>query len=461
MDREAPDHAPGDRIEAPAPAHPAPGRRAGKKEAIERRPAAKVAEEPVIDLRLRPGPVDALAEAEGPVDALAAEDETEADRELARELEREQPAAARLNRKERREAARAALPALLAQVKAQAQARAQIPRSLDPKSKFMQRLEGHYLADYLAAPSKDAGRAANEKVGKQFTGPATGGDYWEKGALAHWNKAPIPAGFRSLRPNLPEDGGAATDVMSRSNRSELPYIDSPHLLGKNNAAVEEDADVAGGGKNISQLMHWATGTRHADVDRTTMRELFLAYELFHLEGWDVFGEDALNDLIAEDAGHTMGQQLAAGELDRGNLHGKLDAGFAESRAWVGTLLRERQGVLDQWITSEDLNATSTTNTWWGAGQRINVWGYSNLFTELSHGQTIAEVLTGELGQRIIDIYSLIYEADAWEKANGTITNSKLITGMARGDLDGLFAKLANKQTPGLGELSNVMKLASQ
>ena len=69
-------------------------------------------------------------------------------------------------------------------------------------SRFYKRLTNHYLKAYLAAPSAATGQAAIDAVGKTFAGPATAGDRWEDGAIRLWNKQPIPAAFRRMRPDL-------------------------------------------------------------------------------------------------------------------------------------------------------------------------------------------------------------------------------------------------------------------
>jgi hypothetical protein len=82
-------------------------------------------------------------------------------------------------------------------------------------------------------------------------------------------------------------------------------------------------------KNESQLMHWATGVRFSQISRDRLREVFLAYEKFHLEQWDVFGPDPLNDMIAEEAGRHMGAQIRSLRMNRNNFITILDEGFAK------------------------------------------------------------------------------------------------------------------------------------
>jgi hypothetical protein len=79
-------------------------------------------------------------------------------------------------------------------IRTTAQARARLTRSVPTTSNFYRRLTGHYLTTYLASPTPANGRAACETgIGRTFAGPATPGDAWEEGALAQWNRQPIPA----------------------------------------------------------------------------------------------------------------------------------------------------------------------------------------------------------------------------------------------------------------------------
>lgn len=328
-------------------------------------------------------------------------------------------------------------------IKAQARARARATRTVDTSSRFYRRLTDFYLRDYLAAPSAARGVTACEtKIGKTFAGPATAGDAWEDGALRFWNRQPIPEFARRMRPALPAELAAATDILSRPNRAALPYIDVPHLIGTANMGTGFDADVAGGGKNISQLMHWGTGVKYSNVPKLDMRELFLAYELWHLEAWDVFGEDPINDLISEEAGRILGTQLRAAAITRANLQAKLNEGFGEARAWVGTLLRPRLAALDAWTVA---TTQRRANIWYGAQPAMDVWGPDTIHSMLRRGMSVDDVKRSSLVDRIIGIYTLIYEADAYEAARGPIDNGTFIPAMLSGSYDRIFERMAKGQ----------------
>jgi len=60
----------------------------------------------------------------------------------------------------------------------------------------------------------------------------------------------------------------------------------------------------------------------------------------------------------------------------------------------------------------------------------------------------------DLVQRIIGIYTLVFEVDEWEKANGAITHSRLIESLLAGKYNVLVAKMAANKTPDLTELED-------
>ncbi|MCJ7626534.1 MAG: hypothetical protein MUO76_23835, partial [Anaerolineaceae bacterium] len=167
------------------------------------------------------------------------------------------------------------------------------------------------------------------------------------------------------------------------------------------------------------------------------------YENWHLEAWDVFGEDPINDMIAEEAGRILGTHLRTGSVNKTNLQAKLNEGFGEARAWVGTLLRARQSELDAWIIAE---TQKQANMWWGALPKMDIWGTETIYSNLKGGKSVDDVKKLELTQRIIDIYTLIYEADEWETAHGKIDNGQFSEMILNGSLNKAFAKMAKGQT---------------
>lgn len=328
-------------------------------------------------------------------------------------------------------------------IRNQAKARAAAGGAIGPDNLIHKRLHDHYLADYLKAPGKETGQAAVNKIGEQMDpAKADPSDYWENNASA-WNSHKVPPGLKLLIPGAPEEMGAGTAALSKENRAAMPYIDAPQMIGKPNLDTGTDADVYGGGKNISQLMHWATGVKHAGNDAQTMRDLFLAYEMYHLEGWDKFGEDSINDMISEEAGRIMGTQLQAGAINEGNLDGKLNEGFDESAAWVGSLVKARQGELDQVICSKTV---VQSQMWWGEmPEQVRWWGDSTIYLDLLSGKSVEEVQADARTEHFVGIYSLIYHSDQWQKKHEKIKHSNFTESMLDHKYDKVFEKSVKNQ----------------
>ncbi|HTL86547.1 MAG TPA: hypothetical protein VL856_15295, partial [Acidimicrobiia bacterium] len=333
---------------------------------------------------------------------------------------------------------------VLEHIRAQAKVKATQPQHISKDSNLYKRLDGHYLKDYLANPNKKTGHEAVGKLSEQ-TDAATAAksdDYWEQSAPA-WNEHKVPESIKLLSPTAPATMGASTKIMSKENRKELPYLDVPQMVGNPNTDTGADADVHGGGKNISQLMHWATGVKYNQEDPEGMRDMFLAYENYHLEGWDKFGEDSINDMISEDAGRIMGRQLENGEINKGNLGEKLDEGFNESRAWVGKMIKMRQSELDAVISSKEV---VQSEMWYGEipGQ-VQHWGPSTIYLDLKNGQSVDQVKAGHTVEHFIDIYALIYYSEIWEKQHQKIKTSNFQEGILAGKYSKVFEKSVKNQ----------------
>ena len=222
----------------------------------------------------------------------------------------------------------------------------------------------------------------------------------------------------------------------------IDHIDVSFLVGEANLSKEADADFFGGGKNLSQMMHWATGVKYAHLPRNALRELFIGYEFWHLEGWEVFGEDAINDLIAEEQGRMLGRRLAAADIKSGaELVRKIDSDFREARAWVGAMLRLRRDEFDALILAEE---PSKARYWWRRGPFVPPWGRrgdaKSIKQLLEEGQTVGEVYKSRLVEHLIPIYTLIYEVDEWERRNGRVGLTSLMVKIVEGKYDDQFRR---------------------
>lgn len=365
---------------------------------------------------------------------------------------------------------------ILSYIKTEAAKSAENPPAIDPSSTFYKRLKDHYLKDYFANPVKAEGQKALEGIGRQLEGrrsssgievkpkggmwrPAEG--RWEGGAILFWNKTKVPqlppelrdlSIFKNIK-TLPSELTAATDILIKENVDVLPFIDVPFLLGKPNPGTHEfDIDIVGGGRNVSQLMHWATGVKYAGQTPQAMRELFLAYEIWHLEGWDVFGQDALNDLIAEEQGRMLGAELLKGEdgklKSEADLLPFLNETFLKSRAWVGALLRIRREELEKWILSKKQPKAIEH---WDEDRKFYAWNRKEagvwkpaetIYEMLARGVSVEDVKKSQMVKSQIEIYSLLYEADKWEQTKGTIELTDLEKRLASGKLNNILSLFA-------------------
>jgi len=308
--------------------------------------------------------------------------------------------------------------ATLCYIKMEAQRRAAAGEGSMGGAKFPGRLAANSLREYLAAPSAETGIAAIKKIGAHRGLPKLSS---RLGASLY-----VPAGMRARYADLPEWLYPATHAYVGGDYAPLlGLIDGPFLIGDANADTREDADVRGGGRNQSNTMHWATGVRYAHLPENGLRELFLGYENWHLEGWDVFGEDALNDLIAEEQGRLLGRRLRAGSLtSEADLVRMMDRDFREARAWVGALLKLRQNELDALIQAAE---SPKANIWWGQNSKyppdvVPPWGRRSLSQRFGGGATLEEVIKSPQVEHLVQVYTLIYETDEWAERTGRAVN---------------------------------------
>jgi len=356
-------------------------------------------------------------------------------------------------------------------IKNEAKKRASAPPLINPNSKFYKVLKEKYLKDYLAKPSESEGKKAISKIGRTMEvrkrkgrievrpeggewRPATGGkEGWEASALKFWNtvnlpKLPKEVSWLPLFNNLnalPAEYHGATDILIKENTDILPYLDVPFLLGEpKDASKDIEADFKEGGKNLSQLMHWATGVKQAGISPEALRELFLLYEVVYMEAWDVFGQDPINDLIAEEQGRLLGDELLKGSegaiKSEADLVPFLNKSFLQARAWVGSLLKLRVSELDAHILSKKPKGTLKYRQ--RGAKRKRIWK-TTIHQLLSKGLSIESVKKHSLVNSQIEIYTLIYEADQWAKKYGEIKLSPLEKRLAEGSLSktmDLFAK---------------------
>ena len=321
--------------------------------------------------------------------------------------------------------------AVLCYIKVEAERRALERNRTVAGTEFLKNLTDHFLQDYLAKPSPETGKAAALKIGASQGIEGAPKNWWGAGGLY------VPKRIRDRHPNVPEWIYPATEFWQLpktkdpegayvgENIDKIPVIDASFLIGTNTVATSGSKDAEVGGRNLSQVMHWATGVRYGNLPAGAFQELFIGYEMWHMEGWDVFGEDAINDLIAEEMGRMLGRRLMAGDIkSSADLVRKMDADFWRARAWAGALLKLRWKELDKLILAAD---TPKTNTWWGKGDgfRPAPWTGMSIRDMFLGDRPMAQVLASPRVEHLVEMYTLIYEAD---EASVTPLSKRIVNG---------------------------------
>jgi hypothetical protein len=289
---------------------------------------------------------------------------------------------------------------------------------------------------------------------------------WEDMAYQWLNNQKLPPQLKNIKDvkllknlqGLPTELGAATEVLTKEKWDKIGYLDVPFLIGKPNTSTDFDSDVREGGKNISQMMHWATGVKYSEQSIEALRELFFGYEMWHLEGFDVFGQDSINDMIAEYQGAILGKELAKGAT--GSLKSQTDLlpflnrSFLEARAWVGSLIKFRQSQLDNWILAKEQKPASMH---WQEDDEI--WHSKTVYQLLVDGMDVENVKKEFIVDSAIEIYTLIYESEEWQSKNGKIELTPLEKALLQGKLDTILEIMA-KQENGKASVKDFFKAKS-
>ncbi|MCH8275291.1 MAG: hypothetical protein IH851_10925 [Armatimonadetes bacterium] len=306
--------------------------------------------------------------------------------------------------------------AVLCRIKMEAERRAKLDPGTIRGTNFLQVLKTKFLKDYLANPTVANGKKAAAELGDSHEF-----GNWLRDAYLY-----VPKGMRD---RYPASGGSAlpewlypatefANALGSNNYEHIPLIDGPFLVGpESRVGGSYDDDVKQGGGNWTNVMHWATGIKYGNLPKNAMRELFIGYEVWHLEGWDTLAEDPINDLIGEEAGRMLGARLMAGGIrSASDLERKLDADFLEARAWVGAMIKLKQKKYDELIIQSDVPGA---DSWWTGDMWIVApWKEQTVRKRIASGQSADTVFKSEMVQRIVGIYTLIYESEEWERRTG-------------------------------------------
>ena len=118
----------------------------------------------------------------------------------------------------------------------------------------------------------------------------------------------------------------------------------------------------------------------------------------------------------------------------------MNRSFMESRAWVGSLLRVRRDQLDKWITAKEQKPASMHYM-----EKDDVWHSLTVYQLLVDGESVEDVKKSWIVNAAIEIYTLLFEADEWEKANGPIALTSLEKALIQGKLDTILEVMAKAE----------------
>ena len=122
----------------------------------------------------------------------------------------------------------------------------------------------------------------------------------------------------------------------------IGYIDSPSFLGSpapGSVTSTGFFDPWSQGPNPTDLMHFAAGIKWNWAPSFIVQWYFVHYERVTEEGWQLFGLDALNDVIAEEGGRLFAIDLKAGRASCSSAGVvDLDPYFRQGRSFLRSQL---------------------------------------------------------------------------------------------------------------------------
>lgn len=343
---------------------------------------------------------------------------------------------------------------VLCYIRLEAQRLAKLDKSTVKGSTFLAGLKIH-LAEYLKDPTRENAESAIDRIGENATPFTANPLTWFALKSGLRGGVRIPGPFRALYQEISEDRVyPALRILSlEEGVNEIRLLDVPFLLGEDYPSRRLSADeYVKGGRNLSNVMHWATGVKYHHFPDEALQELFLGYEYWHMEGFDTFGEDAINDLVAEEEGRLLGKALFSRSITNQNLVRIIDESFIHSRAWVGAMIRIRQKELDEQILAERM---PQSNIWWGHKGHVHLslspWTPSILVGDrktspptihkmIELGGTHDEIISSKLVKKLVKVYELIYAVEEWEKRFGRMNLTPRIRKTLNGDYDNQFKK---------------------
>jgi len=247
-------------------------------------------------------------------------------------------------------------------------------------SAFETWLSRNYLSSYCAHPSRSEANTAIDQITEEGAGGFT-----------HY-------GYGLLR-----------GMADRAGREGVTFIDSPYLLG-----TPAPAAVAGGmafdpwsqGPNLTDLMHFAAGMKWSWAPAFLVQWYFIHYEETTHEGWQIFGLDALNDIIAEEGGRLFANDLKNTSVTcSGSAVVDLDPYFLRGRRFLRGHLNESR--LDRVaLRVYQPNLVVAVNATGEIVENRPLWN-TTIMEQIMSGASDADILASPDAQILMMLYHLV------------------------------------------------------
>jgi RHS repeat-associated protein len=167
--------------------------------------------------------------------------------------------------------------------------------------------------------------------------------------------------------------------------------------------VEWFKDVVWNGPNMSQIMHFGAGIAMAGLPEGLHQWLNIWYETDKApEGWEFMGLDAINDVIAVEAGGAFGRALSECTVTCGDGFVDLDPYLRKGRQFANRHITVNR--INQFLKSR-ANCASIAATTKQGKESILFW-QNPVASQRRAGQTAATIAASVEGKWAIELYRL-------------------------------------------------------
>jgi hypothetical protein len=202
--------------------------------------------------------------------------------------------------------------------------------------------------------------------------------------------------------------GLLRGMASAAQAEGIGYIDSPMLLGTPAPdAVTADAffDPWSQGPNLTQIMHFAAGLKWSHLPGFLVQWYFVHYEQTTEEGWQIFGLDSLNDVIAEEGARILAADMRAGSVRCTGDGLDLDAYFVQGRRFLRRQLSESRLNALALRVRQPVMVVATQTGGQGVVSRP-LWNHT-VMEQVMAGATDAAILASPDARILVMLYHLL------------------------------------------------------